>query len=146
MLRQSPPGTGRHLSSGQEGSWMSGVRKGGCLRSSVAPAFQKLLASVVHTLTCADYFRQSPGSKMTPADAREHILILFSCTSLSYNLTAIVKMHQRIVISDVSSKKLSIYAYVCVCVCVCVCLKIGSSYAAHPCPLIHRLEFWGHTW
>jgi hypothetical protein len=30
---------------------------------------QKLLASVVHTLTCADYFRQSPRSKMSPADA-----------------------------------------------------------------------------
>jgi hypothetical protein len=31
--------------------------------------FQKLLASVVHTLTCADYFWQSPGSKMAPTDA-----------------------------------------------------------------------------
>jgi hypothetical protein len=30
---------------------------------------QKLLASVVHTLTCADYFQRSPGSKMSPAIA-----------------------------------------------------------------------------
>jgi hypothetical protein len=30
---------------------------------------QKLLVSVVHTLTCADYFRWSPGTKMTPEDA-----------------------------------------------------------------------------
>ena len=29
---------------------------------------QKLLASVVHTLTCADHFRWSPGTKMAPAD------------------------------------------------------------------------------
>jgi hypothetical protein len=29
---------------------------------------QKLLISVVHTLTCADYFLRSPGTKMTPAD------------------------------------------------------------------------------
>jgi hypothetical protein len=27
---------------------------------------QKLLASVVHTLTCADYFRQSPGTQSFP--------------------------------------------------------------------------------
>ena len=30
---------------------------------------QKLLASVVHTLTCADYFQWSPGTKMAPANA-----------------------------------------------------------------------------
>jgi hypothetical protein len=30
---------------------------------------QKLLASVVHTLTCADYFRWSPRTKMSPTDA-----------------------------------------------------------------------------
>jgi hypothetical protein len=29
---------------------------------------QKLLASVVHTLTCADYFLRSPGIKMAPGD------------------------------------------------------------------------------
>jgi hypothetical protein len=29
---------------------------------------QKLLASVVHTLTWADYFLRSPGTKMVPAD------------------------------------------------------------------------------
>ena len=32
---------------------------------------QKLLASVGHTLTCADYFQRSPGTKMVPTDA-EH--------------------------------------------------------------------------
>jgi hypothetical protein len=30
---------------------------------------QKLLASVVHTLTCANYFQQSPRTKMAPANA-----------------------------------------------------------------------------
>jgi hypothetical protein len=30
---------------------------------------QKLLASVVHTLTCADYFQRNRGTKMIPADA-----------------------------------------------------------------------------
>jgi hypothetical protein len=30
---------------------------------------QKLLDSIVHTLTCADYFWWSPGNKMAPADA-----------------------------------------------------------------------------
>ena len=29
---------------------------------------QKLLASVVHTLTCGDYFQRSPGKKMAPAN------------------------------------------------------------------------------
>jgi hypothetical protein len=29
---------------------------------------QKLLASVVHTLTCPDYFLGSPGTKIGPAD------------------------------------------------------------------------------
>jgi hypothetical protein len=29
---------------------------------------QKLLVSVVHTLTCADYFLRSPGTKMAPTD------------------------------------------------------------------------------
>jgi hypothetical protein len=28
----------------------------------------KLLASVVHSLTCADYFLWSPGTKMAPED------------------------------------------------------------------------------
>jgi hypothetical protein len=27
---------------------------------------QKLLASVVHTLTCADYFQWTPGTKINP--------------------------------------------------------------------------------
>jgi hypothetical protein len=31
---------------------------------------QKLLAFVVHTLTCADYSQWSPGFKMSPADAQ----------------------------------------------------------------------------
>jgi hypothetical protein len=31
--------------------------------------FQKLSASVVHTVTCADYFRRSPETKMAPAKA-----------------------------------------------------------------------------
>jgi hypothetical protein len=34
---------------------------------------QKLLASVVQSLTCADYFRQSPGTKIAPADHQEVI-------------------------------------------------------------------------
>jgi hypothetical protein len=38
MLRQSAPGPGGPLSSGWVSGWMSGARKGGCLRSSVAPA------------------------------------------------------------------------------------------------------------
>jgi hypothetical protein len=29
---------------------------------------QKLLISVVHTLTCSDYFLWSPGTKIVPAD------------------------------------------------------------------------------
>jgi hypothetical protein len=37
---------------------------------------QKLLASVVHTLTCADYFLWSPGTKMASVDpeALKHFL------------------------------------------------------------------------
>jgi hypothetical protein len=38
MLRQSPPSLAGHLSSGREGARISGAPKGGCLRSSVAPA------------------------------------------------------------------------------------------------------------
>jgi hypothetical protein len=40
--------------------------------------YQKLLASVVHTLTCADYFLQSPRTKMAPSTI---ILILRSYNS-----------------------------------------------------------------
>jgi hypothetical protein len=32
--------------------------------------FQKLLASVVHTLTYADHFQRSPGTNMSPADSQ----------------------------------------------------------------------------
>jgi hypothetical protein len=52
IAQQSPPGQGGHLSSGRIGAWMSGARNGVCLRSSCGSHLsQKLLASVVHTLT-----------------------------------------------------------------------------------------------
>jgi hypothetical protein len=38
---------------------------------------QKLLAFVVCTLTCADYFRCNPETKMSPADALETPTQLF---------------------------------------------------------------------
>ena len=41
---------------------------------------QKLLVSVVHTLTCADYFQRSPRTKMAPANPEASnflIIILF---------------------------------------------------------------------
>jgi hypothetical protein len=67
------------LSSYREGAQISGVRTS-LLAEDEGPKqdlsqmlccfglSQKLLASVVYTLTCADYFRGSPGTKMAPAD------------------------------------------------------------------------------
>ena len=37
----------------------------------------RLLASVVHTLTWADYSRQSPGTKMSPTNAHSPCLLYF---------------------------------------------------------------------
>jgi hypothetical protein len=68
------------LSSYRKGAQISGVRTS-LLAEDEGPKHdlsqklccfglsQKLLASVVHTLTCADYFQQSPGTKMAPANA-----------------------------------------------------------------------------
>jgi hypothetical protein len=68
------------LSSYREGAQISGVRTS-LLAEDEGPKqdlsqklccfglSQKLLASVVHILTCADYFWQSLGTKMAPADA-----------------------------------------------------------------------------
>jgi hypothetical protein len=44
---------------------------------------QKLLASVVHTLTCADYFRWSPGTKMAPSNPEAEF---YSFTALLINI------------------------------------------------------------
>ena len=67
------------LSSYREGAQISGVRTS-LLAEDEGPKqdlsqklccfglSQKLLASVVHTLTCADYFRWSPRTKMALAD------------------------------------------------------------------------------
>ena len=67
------------LSSYREGAQISGVRTS-LLAEDEGPKqdlsqklccfglSQKLLASVVHTLTCADYFLQSPGTKISPAN------------------------------------------------------------------------------
>ena len=54
------------LSSYREGAQISGIRtsllaEDEGLKQGLS---QKLLASVVHTLTCADYFQRSPGTKM----------------------------------------------------------------------------------
>jgi hypothetical protein len=60
-----------NLSSCREGAQISGV--GTCLlaedEGQKQGLSQKLLASVVHTLTYADYSWQDPGMKMAPADA-----------------------------------------------------------------------------
>jgi hypothetical protein len=66
------------LSSYREGAQISGIRTS-LLAEDEGPKqdlsqkqcffglFQKLLTSVVHALTCADYFRWSRGAKMAPA-------------------------------------------------------------------------------
>jgi hypothetical protein len=68
------------LSSYREGAQISGVRTS-FLAEDEGPKqdlsqklccfglSQKLLVSVVHTLTCVDYFQWSPGSKMATTDA-----------------------------------------------------------------------------
>jgi hypothetical protein len=59
------------LSSCREGAQMTVVRT--CLLAEDEGLKQglskKMLASVVHTLTCADLSWQDPGMKMAPADA-----------------------------------------------------------------------------
>jgi hypothetical protein len=59
------------LSSFREGAQISGIQtsllaEDECLKQDLS---QKLLASVVHTLTCADKSAWSLGTKMSPTDA-----------------------------------------------------------------------------
>ena len=77
MLRQCALGPGRHLSYGQEGVWMSGALKRGLPQKLYGSCLsQKLLASVVHPLTCAEYFWLSPRTKMSAADAELMCVLL----------------------------------------------------------------------
>jgi hypothetical protein len=95
------------LSSYREGAQISGVRtsllaenKGPKAVSQNLCCFglsQKLLAFVVHTLPCADYFQWSPRSKMIPNNAEAHYAFFTGVpwVGLILKLKEVVLPHQK---------------------------------------------------
>jgi hypothetical protein len=64
MLRQNTPRPSREVSLSGKVAGCLELKKGAVPEALWLPPVQKLLASVMHTLTCADYFQWSPESKM----------------------------------------------------------------------------------